>query len=290
MVGSALVVWLGYSLAVELVYLREARAMLGDWGLPVTFDHWRLIRPIFSERTLPSIPEGPAVEDFAPGIPYSQVTDGGRIQLGVYIESREWWDSREARIQTLRLRAKRSGVELIALRDLESLEHAMQHFELVIFSGHSNLGQGLCVWSAERGEDVLLTVEEADVVPDFPEQHRMTEERFPPVEFPKLKAPVFFHIGCRSGVYYSKAFQAQFPDTGFVFTHYEWGPGDQLVQMLDILCAGLEHRRPLSDVLKNWEQLFLVQHIQGRGREHRKYPSDSPFASRLFRWEKPTGL
>jgi hypothetical protein len=289
-VGVGLVVLLGYGAAVELVYLRETRAMLRDWDLPLTLEHWRLIRPVFRGRELPAMPEGPAVEMFAPGVPYSLLTRDERIRLGVYVETRDRWDAWADRIQTIQSRAEGSGVELVVLPDLESLTHAMLHFDLVIFSGHSNLGQGLYVWSGEREEDVLLKIEGAELVPDIPERHRMTADKFPFEVFPELKAPVFFHLGCRSSEYYSKALQATFPDTGFLFTHYEWGPGDHMVFMLDLLCGGLENRHPFSDVLGRWEQFFLVQQIQGRGREHRKYPSDSPFAKGLFRWEEPAGV
>ncbi|MEX2606205.1 MAG: hypothetical protein WD708_02575 [Kiritimatiellia bacterium] len=289
MAGIVVAAMLGYGGVKELVYLRETRAMLRDWGLPVSVEHWRLIRPVFRDREIPAMPRGPTVEMFAPGVPYTSLTGDGGIRLGVYVESRDRWDVWANRVHTLQSRAEDSGVDLVVLRDLESLRDAMRQFDVVIFSGHSNLGQGLYVWSGEREEDVLLRVEGAAVVPDIPERHRMTEDQFPIVDFPELKAPVFLHLGCRSAVYYSKALHSSFTDTGFLFTHYEWGPGDHMVFMLDLLCEGLEHRRPLSDVLERWEQFFLMQQIQGRGREHRKYPSDSPFAEGLFRWQTPSG-
>lgn len=263
------------------IYIRAS--LVRELNLPVSLTHLRLAGSILSPLpTDINLEKIPPQDFFSAGIAYEDLLANGEINISLYKEPfrpKLDWETMLAAFQK-----KYAGADLRirTLENVEELRDALLKDDIVIFSGHSNLGQGLNVWSDTLQTNTLLRVEGSWIQDPLPEVHRYSADKIILGSLPEIKAPIVMHLGCRSSIYYREAFASCAPDTSVLLTHYSWAPGESFVMALEVLFETLAERQRINDMLKIWENLYAAENLYGRSRQRRKYPEDTGFEPTLF--------
>lgn len=279
------------SMGVFRIYLEFAlrRNLLHSLGLPDTAEHMWHARCLINVPVVENIPAGKEAEHFAPGIAYRDLLADGEIRVSIYREPMEKIHNWPGEVEMLKKRAEISGVKLKLLTDAEALRRAFLEDEIVIFCGHSNLGQGLNVKSSLLNTNVLWRLKGSHIQDPLPKNYRLFGEADIRMEnFPEISPAMFMHLGCRSRIYYLKALSDASAETAFLLTQYEWAPGENITRLMDLLCQTLEKRQNISVLLKHWDRLYQSEMLMGRSRQLRKYPRETEMPDSIFILEDAT--
>jgi len=259
------------------------------------------VKPEATVEELAGTPE----ENFSEKISYADLYDDGTITIGIYLQNDREITFKKASVDASRVLfedvAKKRKIEVHEIKDEKDFREALAKYDVVIFSGHGNIGRGLNFGTMKKpqyfkmGKDVAVIpsfyadekhkylYEDEEVIGKMEDGSIQIRAGAQDLEGLEVKCDVLAVLCCRGVPYYAEVFNKRFPDTEFVSTRYECGfsPGVLLDRMVRTF-ANVGTSKALLEDLNKSHKLRMLEIKYREKRIYKNPQSEDEMTSDLF--------